>query len=106
MGASDAVPVEQIASKRADMPNQFQDTALASAKAALANANTKFPTPPASLNTGAGHGVGVAFAQAHGNDHTGAVPAPAKPQGWVQDAAQGLADKQRNIDAYNQANKQ
>lgn len=90
------------------MPNDYQDKALAGAKAALTQANAKFPspTPPASLNTGAGHGIGVAFAQAHGNDHTGSTPAPAQPLGYVQDVSQGLQAKQQMINEYLNAPKQ
>jgi hypothetical protein len=79
--------------------------ALAQARAALAHANAftgqvNAVAPPASLTPGSGHGVGVSFAQAHGNDHTGTIPASARPVGYVQDAAEGLANKQANVDAY------
>lgn len=76
--------------------------ALAQARAVLAHANNferqvNAVAPPASLTPGAGHGVGMAFAQAHGNDHTGAAPAP---QNFIQDSGQGIGDKMNNINEY------
>lgn len=83
------------------MPNQFQDDAVANAKAALAHANTKFPTTHASLQYGAGHAVGTSFAASHGNDSAGGTLT-----GEAQSANAGIKDKMDNVAAYTAANPQ